>query len=87
MMESGHYRDLWSISDKLRGASSYSLRRNLVYSATLTISRRLTELRKKKKKAVSKRDVLGGCGLVLVKGCDQKQYAVICWGGGNSGIF
>ena len=59
MVEQGHYQDLWNIMDRLKGAPAHGQRRNMVYSATLTISRRITEQRKRKKKSTSQQDVMG----------------------------
>ena len=58
MVERAHYQDLWSIMDRLKGASSHGRRRNLLYSATLTISRRITEQRGRNK-ATSQQDIMG----------------------------
>ena len=58
MVERAHFQDLWSIMDKLKGASSHSQRRSLLYSATLTISRRITEQRNRNK-ATSQQDIMG----------------------------
>ena len=59
MVESGHYQDLWNIIDKLNGVQGSKCRRNLVYSATLTISRRICERRNKKYVTSSRQDVMG----------------------------
>lgn len=59
MVEVGHYRDLGNITDKLNGAQGSKCRKNLVYSATLTVSRRICERRGEKYRASSRQDVMG----------------------------
>ena len=63
MVERGHYQDLWNIVEKLNGAQGSKSRRNLVYSATLMVSRRITERRSKKCAVSSQQDIMGGCGI------------------------
>jgi len=61
MVERGHYQDLWNIVEKLNGAQGSKSRRNLVYSATLMVSRRISERRNKKSTTSSQQDVMGVC--------------------------
>ena len=70
MVEVGHYQDLGKITDKLSGAHGSNCRRNLVYSATLTVSRRICERRGKKYRASTCQDVMG----VWVKWCAWLNY-------------
>ena len=61
MVEAAHYQDMWNILERLKASSSLveGGRRNLVYSATLMVSKRMMEQRRKKTKALSKQDVVG----------------------------
>ena len=70
MVEFSHFQDMWNILDKLRGARSHVQRRNLVFSATLTISKRIAE-GKKKRRLTSRQDVMGVwvCGCVCACVC------------------
>ena len=61
MVEVGHYKDLWSITNKLNGARESKFRKNLVYSATLTLPRRICERRGKKYHASTCQEVMGAC--------------------------
>ena len=58
MIEAAHYQDMWNILDKLRGAKSRERRRNLVYSATLLVSRRMAK-QKTRTKSTSRQEVMG----------------------------
>ena len=59
MIEFGHFRELRSILDRVNGAQATpSSRQTMVFSATLTVGRRTTE-RKKRKKATSGQESIG----------------------------
>ena len=61
MIEFGHFRELRKVLDRVNGAQGAisSQRRTMVFSATLTVDRRTTD-RKRKKKTTSSRENLGG---------------------------
>ena len=59
MIEFGHFRELRSILDRVNGAQAVpSSRQTMVFSATLTVGRKSTE-RKKRKKTTSGQESIG----------------------------
>lgn len=59
MVEFGHFRELRSILDRLNGAQcTHTSRQTMVFSATLTVGRRSTE-RKRRKKTTSSQESIG----------------------------
>ena len=84
MIEFGHFRELRKVLDRVNGAQEAisSQRRTMVFSATLTVDRRTTE-RKRKRKTTSSRENLGGWSYCT---CSDYSRSFFLTRGGKLGL-